>query len=171
MIPPWSPPRDPELMKQTVDQWRKLATSPGDPWSKLGDAMEVDEVVLPPFSALSFSPELASEEVVLELKTSGNSTCPATPMAHRVLTPPPTDPPALPALPPTPVALDAAAKAAQIIAQIKAKAYADSMSSPEDGPLPEFKEELDDSSGEEDLFPWNPLAKDERKRYRSVAIS
>lgn len=66
-----------------------------------------------------------------------------------MLTPPPSD---LPSLPPTPEVLDAATKTAIIIADIRAKAYADTASSPEPVPL-EFNEKLDSSSDEEDLVP------------------
>jgi hypothetical protein len=56
-----------------------------------------------------------------------------------------------PSLPATPVALTEASKTAKIIADIKAKAYAQALSSPEDSPLGELRE-LEDSSDEEDLF-------------------
>ena len=66
----------------------------------------------------------------------------------QILTPPVSDP--LP-LPSTPVALDAATKSAKIIAEIKARAYANSMSSPETVPF-EFNDELESSSDEDDLL-------------------
>jgi len=66
----------------------------------------------------------------------------------QILTPPVSDP--LP-LPPTPVALDAASKSAKIIAEIKARAYANGMSSPETVPF-EFDDELESSSDEDDLL-------------------
>ncbi|CAA7259137.1 unnamed protein product [Cyclocybe aegerita] len=65
----------------------------------------------------------------------------------QIMTPPPSD---LPSMPPTPVALDQATKTAQIIADIKARAYAKSVSSPEPAPL-EFNETLD--SSDDDLEP------------------
>lgn len=56
-------------------------------------------------------------------------------------------------MPTTPVALDATAKTAQIIEQIKQRAYAAVHSSPEPAAL-EFQETLDDNSDEEDVpFP------------------
>lgn len=56
----------------------------------------------------------------------------------QMLMPPVSDP--LP-LPSTPVALDAASKSAKIIAEIKARAYANGLSSPETVPF-EFNDEL-----------------------------
>ncbi|KDR75827.1 hypothetical protein GALMADRAFT_140422 [Galerina marginata CBS 339.88] len=62
----------------------------------------------------------------------------------------------LPSMPPTPVALDAASKTAKIIADIKARAYARSLSSPESTPL-KFNEQLDDSSDDEDILSVMPI--------------
>ncbi len=64
-------------------------------------------------------------------------------------TPPPSGPSSIP---PTPVALDRASKTAQIIAEIKAKAYATVTSSPEPVTL-ELDDHSDTSSDEEDIFP------------------
>lgn len=65
-------------------------------------------------------------------------------------TPPPSGPSSMP---PTPVALDRASKTAQIIAEIKAKAYATATSSPEPVTL-ELDDHSDTSSDEEqDIFP------------------
>ncbi|KAF8806404.1 hypothetical protein BYT27DRAFT_7212091 [Phlegmacium glaucopus] len=57
---------------------------------------------------------------------------------------------------PTPLPLDPATKAAQIIAQIKARAYAKSQSSPEMAPL-EFNDDLDDSSDDDSFLPILPF--------------
>ncbi|KAF9529383.1 hypothetical protein CPB83DRAFT_893485 [Crepidotus variabilis] len=69
---------------------------------------------------------------------------------RQMITPPSSD---RPDLPPTPVALTQAAKTAKIIADIKARAYARNVSSPE--PLLDFQDELE-SSEDEDL-PILPL--------------
>ena len=70
-------------------------------------------------------------------------------------TPPSSD---APPMPPTPVALDAASKTAKIIADIKARALAKSMSSPEPA-LPEFIEELESSSDEEGILSVLPVTR------------
>lgn len=66
--------------------------------------------------------------------------------AGQMLTPPSTVPP-LTVSAPTPIPLDPATKTAQIIAQIKERAYAKTHSSPEVVPL-EFIDDLDDSDDE-----------------------
>ncbi|KAF8897045.1 hypothetical protein CPB84DRAFT_1781409 [Gymnopilus junonius] len=70
-------------------------------------------------------------------------------------TPPSSD---LPSIPPTPVALDAASKTAKIIADIKARAFAKCLSSPESVPL-EFNDLLESSSDEEDVLPVFSIVK------------
>ncbi|KAJ3511744.1 hypothetical protein NLJ89_g3917 [Agrocybe chaxingu] len=75
----------------------------------------------------------------------------------QIITPPPSD---LPSMPPTPVALDQATKTAQIIADIKARAYAKNLSSPEPAPL-EFNETLD--SSDDDLEPLELFAQPKHK--------
>jgi hypothetical protein len=69
------------------------------------------------------------------------------PQQERFLTPPPRQC----SLPVTPVALTEASKTAKIIADIKARAAALAMSSPEQSPILELKE-LEDSSDEEEQF-------------------
>lgn len=59
---------------------------------------------------------------------------------------------------PTPIPLDPATKTAQIIAQIKERAYAKTHSSPEVAPL-EFIDDLDDSD-DDDFFPALPTRYD-----------
>ncbi|KAF8973202.1 hypothetical protein BDZ97DRAFT_1912770 [Flammula alnicola] len=71
-----------------------------------------------------------------------------------IMTPPPSD---IVSEPPAPVALDQASKTAKIIAEIKARAYAKILSSPEVLPL-EFNDQLDSSSDEEDFLPTLPNA-------------
>jgi len=57
---------------------------------------------------------------------------------------------------PTPLPSDPATKTAQIIAQIKARAYAKTQSSPEVAPL-EFNDDLDDSSDGDSFLPVLPF--------------
>jgi len=75
----------------------------------------------------------------------------------QILTPPSSD---LPSIPPTPVALDQASKTAKIIADIKARAYERSLSSPE--PYLHFNEELE-SSDDDDLPPIAIVAKTSKR--------
>ena len=102
------------------------------------DGMDVDEDL---FSNRQLPSESASS-------ASKSITHKSSSPFDQILTPPVSDP--LP-LPPTPVALDAASKSAKIIAEIKARAYANSMSSPETVPF-EFDDELESSSDEDDLL-------------------
>jgi hypothetical protein len=102
------------------------------------DGMDVDEDL---FSNRQLPSESASS-------TSKSIAHKSSSPFDQILTPPVSDP--LP-LPPTPVALDAASKSAKIIAEIKARAYANSMSSPETVPF-EFDDELESSSDEDDLL-------------------
>ncbi|KAG6832609.1 hypothetical protein H0H92_014445 [Tricholoma furcatifolium] len=63
--------------------------------------------------------------------------------------------PVKPPLPPSPQMLDPKTKAEQIIADIKAKAYAESMKNRPETPVREFKDELSDS--DDDMFPDSPM--------------
>ncbi|KAJ7647245.1 hypothetical protein FB45DRAFT_193605 [Roridomyces roridus] len=123
------PPVDHEVVMQDVDKWRNDANSPVSLPSE-GDVDMPDAA--PNVSAVTpeSSPEARQELLLL------------TPLRSQKQ----------PSLVTTPVALTGASKAAQIIADIKAKAYANTLSSPDDSPLGELKE-LEDSSDEEDLFP------------------
>ena len=68
-------------------------------------------------------------------------------------------------MPPTPIALDPTTKAAQIITDIKARAYVAALLSPETSPSFEFKDELSDSSDDE-MLPF-VLVPGKGKRYSS----
>ena len=110
------------------------------------DGMNVDE---DPFS---HNPkQLPSESASSTPKSIAHN---SSPPFDQILTPPVSDPLPLPA---TPVALDAASKSAKIIAEIKARAYANSMSSPETVPF-EFDDELESSSDEDDLLTMPNIA-------------
>ncbi|KAJ6587010.1 hypothetical protein DFH09DRAFT_242193 [Mycena vulgaris] len=137
------PARDPIVVMQEVDRWRNEARSPVSlPMSEPED-MDVDlghreatpdDVVVvhePPRAVFTPEPSPEPQQQPMLL----------TPQQPRLLR----------SLPVTPVALTEASKTAKIIADIKAKAYADALSSPEASPLGELKE-LEDSSDEEDLF-------------------
>ncbi|KAF8070514.1 hypothetical protein FPV67DRAFT_1756091 [Lyophyllum atratum] len=70
-------------------------------------------------------------------------------------TPPPPDRlSSLSPLPESPMVLDPTTKAAQIIADIKARAYADTLSNRPETPVREFKDELSDS--DEEILPDSP---------------
>ncbi|KIM40065.1 hypothetical protein M413DRAFT_446218 [Hebeloma cylindrosporum] len=102
------------------------------------DGMDVDEDLFSNKQLPSGSASSTSKSIIQKSSSPFDQT----------RTPPVSDP--LP-LPPTPVALDAASKSAKIIAEIKARAYANSMSSPEAAPF-EFNDELESSSDEDDLL-------------------
>ncbi|KAJ7084483.1 hypothetical protein B0H15DRAFT_399988 [Mycena belliarum] len=139
---PHSLPRDPILVMQEVDRWRNEARSPISvprsepqedtdmnanlPDARLDLGIIVEEVLRPGFTPEP-SPEPQQQSMSL------------TPQRSRLLQ----------SLPVTPVALTEASKTAKIIADIKAKAYAAALSSPENSPLGELKE-LEDSSDEEE---------------------
>ncbi|KAG6903046.1 hypothetical protein C0995_007479 [Termitomyces sp. Mi166 len=63
--------------------------------------------------------------------------------------------PSLPPLPTTPQALNPTTKAEQIIAEIKARAYAATLQNRSETPVREFKDELSDS--DDDVFPESPM--------------
>ncbi|KAJ7770139.1 hypothetical protein DFH07DRAFT_768691 [Mycena maculata] len=134
------PPRDPVAVMEDVDRWRNEARSPVSlPLSEPDDNMDVDMdtpvdvVVVDVAPRTVFTPEPSPQPQQQPLLLT-----PQQPRLQR-------------SLPATPVALTEASKTAKIIADIKAKAYADALSSPEDSPLGELKE-LEDSSDEEDLI-------------------
>ncbi|KAJ7188145.1 hypothetical protein C8R46DRAFT_1341018 [Mycena filopes] len=134
------PPYDSVAIMQDVDRWRNDARSPGSlPMSEPDETMDVDvipdaSITIAEASPAAFTPEPSPEPQQQPL----------------LLTP--QRPRAQPSPPVTPVALTAASKTAKIIAEIKAKAIADALSSPDNSPLGELKE-LDESSDEdEDLI-------------------
>ncbi|KAJ7178458.1 hypothetical protein C8R43DRAFT_460335 [Mycena crocata] len=143
------PARDPLVVRQEVDRWRNEASSPLSlPMSEPDEDIDVEmspaevfpqEVVVEEAPAIVFTPEPSPEPQQQPLLL--------TPQQHSLRR----------SLPATPVALTEASKAVELIAAIKAKAYADALSSPEDSPLGELKE-LNDSSDEEDLITGlNPI--------------
>ncbi|TFK75383.1 hypothetical protein BDN72DRAFT_874597 [Pluteus cervinus] len=133
------PQRDVRSVIEHVDTWRKLASLPSPSSPKSTPDMQTIEVdiILPEAPDVSENPH-----------TPVASSCPSTPILPFALTPPLTSSPDLLPRVPTPVTLDAASKAAQIIADIKARVYASAPSSPEPE-RPEFNEELDDDSDDE----------------------
>jgi hypothetical protein len=153
------PQRDPELIKQHVNEWRQMAvlSAPAVGMNTFGDdmQMDVDPIATSPLpSPGSSGPTLNTKA---EPRTSRASMLLASPMFGRGDTPPPiARSSSLSPLPPSPEILDPETKTAQIIAQIREKAYAMSMSSPLDSPTPEFEEELDDSSDDDDIILWSP---------------
>lgn len=131
------PARDPVSVMEEVDRWRNEAPVSW-PTSEPEENMDVDvapedDIVVDEPPALVFTPESSPEPQEQPLLLT-----PQQPRMQR-------------SLPATPVALTEASKTAKIIAEIKAKAYAAALSSPEDSPVGEFRE-LEDSSDEEELF-------------------
>ncbi|KAJ7924900.1 hypothetical protein B0H13DRAFT_1976627 [Mycena leptocephala] len=128
------PGRDPVAVMEDVDRWRNEAHSPVSlPMSEPEENTDLDVITVDEAPAAIFTPESSPEP------------------QQRSLLLTPQQPRLQPSLPATPVALTEASKTAKIIADIKAKAYAQALSSPEDSPLGELRE-LEDSSDEEDLF-------------------
>ncbi|KAJ7045604.1 hypothetical protein C8F04DRAFT_1065455 [Mycena alexandri] len=140
------PPRDSVAIMEDVDRWRNEARSPLSlPVSERAmsepEDMDVDVDVIPDdlitvaeASPAAFTPEPSPE-----------------PQQQQSLLLTPHQSRSQPSLPVTPVALTEASKTAKIIAEIKAKAYATALSSPDDSPLGPLKE-LEDSSDDEDLI-------------------
>ncbi|KDQ57531.1 hypothetical protein JAAARDRAFT_58139 [Jaapia argillacea MUCL 33604] len=174
-------PRSPSEVKESVDRWRKQSIQPGgaeigDPiWADTEvdvglDSMDVDmadDDVPPPGSNLpSSSPPISphSEAEVSAALHASSAESSAAMSYFRPLTPPPTDD--LPPLPRTPVVLTAESKAAQIIADIKAKALLHASSS-EEKRVTTFKDELSDSS--DDDVDFLLLAKSDKGKGRMVA--
>ncbi|KAJ7251517.1 hypothetical protein B0H12DRAFT_1234154 [Mycena haematopus] len=131
--------RDRGVVMEEVDRWRNEAHSPiplsrSEPEEDMDVAAPPDDnIVVDGLPALVYTPESSPEPQEQPMLLT-----PQQPRLH-------------PSLPATPVALTEASKTAKIIAEIKAKAYAEALSSPEDSPLGEFKE-LEDSSDEEELL-------------------
>lgn len=152
------PPKKIGAVKETVERWRSNAKRTGLR-SPTDDAEESDTNMALISDATPSTPPQSSfsdADALNPKSASTNLTSPClTAPPVRGVTPPTSI--SLPPLPATPVALDAESKTAHIIAQIKANAYAMTVPSPEEQPLPEFKE-LDESSDEDDLNApdWRP---------------
>ncbi|KAJ7703109.1 hypothetical protein B0H17DRAFT_1127442 [Mycena rosella] len=134
--------RDPMAVMQEVDRWRNEARSPVSlPMS------EPEDVEMSP-------PEVTHEDVVVveEAPRAVFTPEPSPEPQQQPMLLTPQQPRLLPSLPVTPVALTEASKTAKIIADIKARAYADALSSPENSPLGELKELEESSDEEEDPF-------------------
>jgi hypothetical protein len=157
-------------VKETVEKWRTEAIGT-PPRSQLVNShnisdLDVDMAVYSPHTPeAALSPHhqspFSEAEALNPESVSTNPTSPS-PKASNAKDITPLSPPRLSEAseqPPTPLALDAETKTAQIIAQIKANAFAAAVSSPEeDQTIPEFKE-LEDSSDEELNLPdWRPKA-------------
>ncbi|KAJ6499214.1 hypothetical protein C8R45DRAFT_108118 [Mycena sanguinolenta] len=146
--------RDRGVVMEEVVRWRNEAHSPislprSEPEENMDvDAPSYDNIVIDEPPALVFTPESSPEPQEQPL----------------LLTP--QQPRMLPSLPATPVALTQDSKTAKIIAEIKAKAMAEVLSSPENSPVLEFKE-LEDSDDEEDFLGGVTLPKDDPFRSSS----
>lgn len=169
--------KDPEDIKVMVKKWRKETAPPDPPLPVDGDwKMDVDIDVPPvpdtnmqyfsnmdpgkliPKSGVDSSPYLSSETEVktgLLQQSSANtsadleaSTLPFASTSAGAITPLLVDTAEDP--PPTPVALDAASKMDQIIAQIKENALAATLSSPDEPDQLLMYQQFEDSSDEEE---------------------
>lgn len=190
--------KDPEDIKESVNKWRQEAAPPGSSSPVHGDwdldmDVDADMPLVPdmdiqfsshgdpgnPISApvINSSPYLSSEAEVqaglLHRSSANTSTDRKAPpslfdsTSTRPITPPLGGTSTV--LPVTPVALDAAAKTAQIIAQIKKNALVASLSSPDEADRVLEYKELEDSSSEEesdglDIFTFNRVVKGKGKR-------
>jgi hypothetical protein len=148
MVPQLASQKNHQVAKRNVDEWLQSAP-PAEALNGGFDDTPMDVDI----DVTAFSSATESSRIIRGRVSSARF---ASPMFDREDTPPRTNlPSTLSPLPPSPMVLDGDARSAQIIADIKAKAYAASMSSPLDSPPMEFKEELDDSSDEEDLFSFS----------------
>ena len=149
MIPQLAYPTHPQIATQNIGGWLQSVSLPSAEVPNNGfDGMHMDVD-----ADISSSPSFMG---------STSSTLPTS--VHEDTPPPANRTSSLSPLPASPMVLDEGARSAQIIADIKAKAYAASMDSPLDSPPVQFKEELDDSSDEEDLFSFSPT-NGKGKRY------
>ena len=147
--------KTPQMMKQNVNEWLQRAMQPSTERcnSSFDDTyMDVDIDVPSPLSS------------VKQPSVSMGTLLPSPMHDCEDILPPGSQASSLSPLPLSPMVLDQETKSAQIIAEIKAKAYAASMNSPLDSPPAQFREVLDDSSDEEDPFVFS-LNKGESKRY------
>ncbi|KAJ6625558.1 hypothetical protein B0H10DRAFT_2211860 [Mycena sp. CBHHK59/15] len=138
------PIRDPVAVMQDVDRWRNEAASPASlPMSEPEDMDVSRDSPRVPLIVPSEDMAIGDDATVFTPESSPE------PQTQRLLTPQLQR--ARRSIPVTPVALTEASKTAKIIADIKAKANALALSSPEQSPLTELRE-LEDSSDEEELF-------------------
>ena len=147
---------------KAVDHWRKEALPPSPDVDNDDDcAAQIDPLLSSSPLTSRFTSPLTEPEHGTELQCP-MPTSPFSPGFGHIPTPPYTGGTTMP---PTPIALDSTTKAAQIIADIKARAYAATLLSPESSPSLEFKDELSDSSDDE-MLPFVPVPV-KGKRYLS----
>ncbi|RDB24989.1 hypothetical protein Hypma_007853 [Hypsizygus marmoreus] len=145
LAPTRPPMRDPRLVQRNVNKWRQNARSPSPPSFFNDVPMDVDSGDV--FSSTSNSGVNSALDVTKsECGLSQGQTPPPQPGRPSSLSP----------LPPSPTALDPETKAARIIAEIKRKAYDESLLSQPDSPIAEFKEDLSDSSDEDNYLLLSP---------------
>lgn len=145
---------------ESVHTWRRKASESWNSFALRGreDAMEVDPLSSSPIhsspstSAWSASPDF--DAPVRSAVTSRSSAALQTPIVASACLPSTPDTNELPPLPPTPEPIDPEAKAAKLIAEIKARAFAANHSSDDEQPL-SFRELEDSDDG--DLIDDLPL--------------
>ena len=150
-----------DILQSNLKSRKKVRLSPPEDFSRVGSLVpssQSDEENLVSVKEQAHLPTLTLEnnesmEVNANNDFISEFTTKATSPNCQMLTPPLTDH-SFPA--PTPILLDPATKTAQIIAQIKERAYAKIHSSPEVAPL-EFNDDLDDSSDDDSFLPVLPF--------------
>ncbi|KAK0461171.1 uncharacterized protein EV420DRAFT_1530696 [Desarmillaria tabescens] len=140
MTSEFRPQRDANIAKPDVNQWRHGTASP----------VPVEDVVAD--SEDASSPMFTPAE-------SPFASRPATPPVFQQHTPPPTDVSSASAAIESPTM----ARTAKLIAAIKEKAWQKALSSPETSSVPEFNEDLDSSSDDDDVLPTQLFGKGKGK--------
>jgi hypothetical protein len=177
---PESSKKDIGKVTDNVKKWRSEALSSplGSPLQLLdaSQGLDTDIVADPPsptdpaLSSPLRSPFSEADVFRPEsVSTNPTSPCPTAPVVRGVSPVTPIRLGNRPELPPTPLAMDAETKTAQIIAQIRADAYAAAMSSPDDEHVPELRD-LDNSSDEDELDPFDWRSDAKMKRYLPLKI-
>lgn len=151
-----------------IHTWRRKAFESSHSSSACAreDAMEVDT---PPSSPIRSSPVASARSAsphfdapVRSVATTRSSAAFQTPLVASACLPSPPDTNELPPLPATPEPIDPEAKAAKLIAEIKARAYAANQSSDDEQPLA-FRELEDSDDGDlNDDLPLIGKAKEQR---------
>ncbi|KAH7927129.1 hypothetical protein BV22DRAFT_1127611 [Leucogyrophana mollusca] len=169
-------PRNSDIgqVKEHVRKWRQEAVASPNPyvdkdWIDSGAEMDVvhDKTSPTPdtppdaLSSYATSPFHSEADVSAQLRTrstSASSLSPESPLFSSTSLPSPPNTKEVPPTPATPEALDSHTKTAQLIASIKAKAYAASVSSSDGRHSPLQFRELEDSDDEDlDILPSNQL--------------
>ncbi|KAI6046220.1 hypothetical protein EDC04DRAFT_1884024 [Pisolithus marmoratus] len=157
--------RDSDQVRKDIERWKKGAVVPGT--SPKSRELVREDTPLSPLTSLATSPARPTSLVDVNHRYSEdftrNTYPPDTPIQSPICPFSATDTrePSSSPLPPTPKALDPDAKAANLIAEIKARAFA-SVALPSDDEKPLEYRDLDDS--DEDDFNFSPICTGDRTR-------